>query len=376
MSSRIPRIGEPDAGPRLDPETQEPTLSDYLASTRPYRNQAALAVVAGTLLTAAIAFLWPPTYRAETVLLPPTEEETGFSVSAVLRGLNLPGVQIPSRTGPEDVTMAILRSRRIASALVKRFDLRRVYRVDREDEAIQALHGNSTFRFGESGTVVVRVEDRDPARAARLANAYAEELDRFNREIRMTKGRRTRLFVERRLDETRAELEKAEEALRAYGEKHHTVALSSDQSSAVESAARLFASQASLEVQIGVARQYASESSAEVRRLRQQLAEVNRLIASLPDLGLELARLIRAVKIQEQVYALLSAQYEEARINEARDVSTVEVLDVATPPERRIWPRRGPLIGLGFLISAAAATAWMAWSVRGSRRFSGARPAG
>ncbi|HEX7079317.1 MAG TPA: GNVR domain-containing protein, partial [Candidatus Eisenbacteria bacterium] len=251
--------------------------------------------------------------------------------------------------------------------LVDRFDLMKVYRARRRGQAITILQSRSTFRLGESGTVVVRVEDRDPKRAADLANAYAEELDRFNREIRMTKGRRTRLFVEQRLKETQQELADAEEALRRYGERHHAVALSSDQLSAVEGGARLFANQAALEVQLGVARQYASESSAEVRRLRVQLDEVNRLIGALPDLGLELARLMRTVKIQEQVFSLLSAQYEEARITEARDVPTVEVLDRADPPERRIWPRRGLLTALGFAISAFAATAWVAWNVRRSR---------
>jgi tyrosine-protein kinase Etk/Wzc len=352
--------------------TREPTLSDYVASSRPYRRRAFAVVVVGTLLAAMVAFLWPPTYRAETVLLPPTEEETGFNVSSIIRGLNVPGIRIPSRTGPEDVTMAILSSRRLASILVARFDLMKVYKAPREDLAVKQLQERSTFKLGESGTVVVRVEDRDPKRAADLANAYAEELDRFNREIRMTKGRRTRLFVEQRLRETQVALDTAEEALRKYGEKHHTVALSSDQLSSVESGARLFANQATLEVQLGVARQYASESSVEVRRLRQQLDEVNRLIGALPDLGLELARLIRTVKIQEQVFALLSAQYEEARITEARDVTTVEVLDVAEPPHRRAWPRRGLLIALGAALSSFGAAFWIAWNVR---RDAGAAPA-
>jgi len=344
--------------------THEPMPSDYAASARPYLGRAAVAVAVGTALAAVLAFVWPPTYRAETVLLPPSEEDTGFSVSAIVRGLNVPGVRIPTRTGPEDVTMAILQSRRIATILVQRFDLMRVYHVPRKDPAIRILQDHSSFKLGESGTVVVRVEDRDPKRAADLANAYAEELDRFNRETRMTKGRQTRLFVEKRLEETRVAMETAEEAMRRYGEQHHTVALSADQMSSVESAASLFASQANLQIQIGLARQSASDSSVEVRRLRQQLAEVNRLIGQLPDLGLEQARLVRTMKIQEQVYALLSSQYEEARINEARDLATVEVLDRADPPDRRSWPRRGLLIGLGFLISAFAATAWIAWSVR------------
>ena len=347
--------------------SREPSLSESIAAARPYLGRAATAVAVGTLLAIVVALVWPPTYRAEAVLLPPTEEETGFSISTMIRGLNVPGIRVPTRSGPEDVTIAILGSRRMAIALVERFELKKVYDLDGGDDAIRKLQGRSSFTLGETGTVVVRVEDSDPKRAADLANAYAEELDRFNREIRMTKGRRTRLFVEGRLKETKVDLEKAEEALRRYGEKHHTVALSLDQLSAVESAARLFANQAALEVQLGVTRQYASETSVEVRRVRQQLNEVNRVIGALPDLGLELARLVRTVKIQEQVFALLSAQYEEARITEARDVSTVEVLDRADPPDRRIWPRRGLLAMLGFAISAFGAALWIAWNVRGSR---------
>lgn len=360
---RPPERLEPDPLARMLPE-RGPGLSGYVRSARPYFLRAALAVLAGTLLSGAIAFLWPATYRAEAVLLPPTEEETGFSASAFFRGIAVPGIRLPARSGPEDVTMAILKSRRVAAALVRRFDLRRVYDAPREDLAVRELQENTTIRLGESGTVSIHVVDRDPKRAADLANAYTEELDRFNREIRMTKGRRTRVFVEQRIQDTRRELSKAEEALRGYGERHRTVTLSPDQLSSVESAAKLAASQAALEVQVGVARQYAAETSEEVRRLRQQLDQVNRLLRAMPEQGLALARLLRDVKIHEQVYALLSAQYEEARINEARDVTTVEVLDPADPPHRRHWPRRGLMIGLGFLLSGFGALVWIAWNVR------------
>jgi uncharacterized protein involved in exopolysaccharide biosynthesis len=363
---RTPELAGRELRTQVTPEG-EPNLSSYAASARPYRLRAAAIVLMGTLLSAMVALLWPPTYRAETVLLPPTEEETGFSVSSMFRGLNVPGIRVPSRTGPEDVTMAILHSRRIAAVLVERFDLKNAYKIRREDIAIRELQARSAFKVGETGTIIIRVEDRDPKRAADLANAYAEELDRFNREIRMTKGRRMRVFVEQRLHETEQDLQRAEETLRHYGEQHHTVGLTAGELSAVESSARLFASQAALEVQVGVARQYAAENSEEVRRLRQQLDQVNRLIGNLPELGLELARLVREVKIQEQVFSLLSAQHEEARITEARDVTTVEVLDPADPPQRRFWPRRGLLTGLGFVISGFGALIWIAWNVRRSR---------
>jgi uncharacterized protein involved in exopolysaccharide biosynthesis len=347
-------------------ELREPTLEDYLASARPYLRRVLAAVIAGTVLAAVIAFVWPPTYKAQATLLPPTEEDTGFSTASIFRGLNLPGVKIPSRAGPEDVTVSILKSRRLAGILANRFHLAEVYHVKSQEMAILRLQKRSEFKVDESGSVSITVKDRTPQRAADLANAYTEELDRFNRDFRMTKGRRVRMFVEQRMAETRDTLATAQKALEAYGEKHGTVALSPEQMSTVESAASLFARQSVLQTRLGIVREYASESSEEVRQVRDELDQLNRQISRLPSISMDVATLLREVKVQEQVFVLLSAQYEEARITEARDVPTVEVLDPATPPGTRSWPRRGLLIAAGLLISLLGCVAWIAWSVRRS----------
>jgi uncharacterized protein involved in exopolysaccharide biosynthesis len=212
--------------------------------------------------------------------------------------------------------------------------------------------------------LIIDVSDGEPERAADLANAYVEELDRFNREVRSNKGRRSRIFIEARLEETRQAMEEAEMTLSQYQQEHSTVMLSPEQASTVEVGARLFARQAALRVNLGLVRQFAAENSEEVRTLKRELEQVNREIALLPDVGLEMARQLRELKIQETVFALLAAQYEEARIDEARDVTTLDVLDVAVPPEEPAWPRRGLLIAIGFILSLMAALGWIALSVR------------
>jgi uncharacterized protein involved in exopolysaccharide biosynthesis len=345
---------------------KEPGLPDFWASARPYRRRIALVVLIGTVLGAVVAFAWPPSYKATVTILPPSEEETGFSVTSVLSRISVPGVHIPSRSGPIDITLSVLNSRRLASALVDRFGLIRVYHCKTQEEAIRKLKKRIDSGADPSGTVVASVRDRDPERAAQMANALIEELDRFNRDVRMTKGRRARLFVEGRIQQTRKDLAAAEQDLKDYQRQNKTLALDPDQASTVESGAKLFATQAALQVQVGLAQEYATARSEEVQRLQQQLDQVNREISSLPNLGMELARRMREVKIQEQVFALLSAQYEEARIDEARDVPTVEILDPAVPPDRPVWPRKGRLIAIAFGISLLGALGWTAWSVRQS----------
>jgi tyrosine-protein kinase Etk/Wzc len=309
-------------------------------------------VMSATICVGIIAFLLPPWYKAATELLPPSEEESSFGLAGLLRGVTVPGVKLSSQSTPADVMLAILNSRRINEEIVNRFDLRKLYKVKLMEDAIDELRGHARFKLTGAGTIQITVEDKDRQRAADMANAYVEFLDRFNRDVRMTKGRRTRLFIESRLIETKQELAAAETRLAEYQAKHKAVALTAEKSSAVDEAASLYGKRTALQVRLGVVRSYSEGSDDEIQ-IRQELAELDRQMRALPMTGLELARLVRDVKVEEQVFTLLTAQHEDARIMEARDVVTVEVLDVAGSPEKKSRPRRILMMAGAFFLSLA-----------------------
>jgi uncharacterized protein involved in exopolysaccharide biosynthesis len=315
-------------------------------------------VIVATLLTALAAFLLPPWFRAQASLLPPAEEESGLGLARLLRGVAVPGVTIPGQATLADVFLAVLESRRINEEVVKRFDLKNLYRRRLVEDALRELAQHTEFTLTEAGTIEIAVEDRDPKRAAEMANAYVELLDRFNRDVRMTKGRRTRLFVEARLDETKSELAAAEQSLAEYQSQHKTVVITPEMSSAAETAGRIFAERTALQIRLGVVRSYSRGGTDEELQIQQQLAQLDQQLRSLPESGLQLVRLLREVRTQEQLYILLIAQYEEARINEVRDVTTLEVLDRAAPPERKSRPKRGLMIAAAFLVSAGVVSAY------------------
>lgn len=317
-----------------------------------------LLVIVSTVTVGAIAYLLPPWYRSESSLLPPSEEDSGIGLGSLLRGIGVPGVKVPTQTSPADVMLAVVESRRVAEEMALRFNLKTLYHRHWMDDAIRELHRHSKFELTESGTIIISVEDRDPKRSADMANAYVELLDRFNREVRMTKGRRTRLFVEQRLNETKSDLAGAEQRLSEYQSQHKTIVLTPEMSSALDAAGRRYAERAALQVRLGVVRGYSRGTSDEEIRIEQELRELDRQLAALPATTLELARLVRDVKTLEQLYVLLTAQYEEARITEARDVQTVEVLDVALPPERRSRPRRGVMILAAAAFAALAGVSY------------------
>jgi hypothetical protein len=82
-------------------------------------------------------------------------------------------------------------------------------------------------------------------------------------------------------------------------------------------------------------------------------------IRKLPLLGVEWADLYRRMKIQETVYELLNQQYELARIQEAKEIPVVSVIDPANLPERKSSPHRLLIIGLVTILAVAGGAAWI-----------------
>ena len=234
-----------------------------------------LALVA-TVLVGIVSWLLPPWYRAEASLLPPSEE-TSFGVGNLLKGIGLPGIKVPTQATPAEVLLAILESRRTGEEIVRRFELQKVYRKRLMVDAVKELRRHARCEVDDVGIIRVSVEDRDRKRAAEMANAFCEVLDRFNREVRSSKGRRTRVFLEERLAETKRELAAAEQRLTDYQSKNKAIALSPATSSAIESGARLAAQRMALQVRLGVVRSYSVGTSDEERQIAEQLAQVDRM---------------------------------------------------------------------------------------------------
>ena len=142
-----------------------------------------------------------------------------------------------------------------------------------------------------------------------------------------------------------------------YQSAHKTPPLSPDAASALSSVASMYAQREAMQVRLGVIQGYTQGESDEAQQLRSELAQLDRRLAAVPETGMESLRLLRELKTLEQLRALLTAQYEQARIDEVRDVATLEPLDVALPPDKRVRPKRGFLVLTGLMLGLAAGIA-------------------
>ena len=82
-------------------------------------------------------------------------------------------------------------------------------------------------------------------------------------------------------------------------------------------------------------------------------------IRKLPILGVTYADLYRQTKIEETVYELLTQQYELAKVQEAKEIPAVKVLDAAVVPTKKSFPPRLLIVFLGATLGTTMAVAWV-----------------
>ena len=159
-------------GPATEGPKEVDTIAVMLVLAR-HKEQILKITLAAALLAFIVAFVLPKMYTATTTVLPPQQNQS--AVTAMLGQLGaiagLGGGDLGLKN-PDDLFVAMLGSRTIEDRLIDRFDLRRVYSVKQYQAARKRLEGRSKIVAGDEGLISISFTDRDPRRAADVANAY------------------------------------------------------------------------------------------------------------------------------------------------------------------------------------------------------------
>jgi capsule polysaccharide export protein KpsE/RkpR len=349
----------------------------------------------GLVLSTVVAFLIPKRYESTTRLMPPdSQSSSGMAMMAALAGKG--GIGLSSLAGDllgmkssGALFIDILRSRSVGDRLVNRFDLRRVYH-DRYWEDARKDLAKCTYisEDRKSGVIAINVSDHDPQRAAQLAQAYVEELDRLVAEVSTSSARRERVFIEQRLQAVKQDLDNASRHFSEYASQNTTIDITAQAKATVEAAAKLEGELIAAQSELGGLEQIYTKNNVRVRSLQARVDELrNQLhriggetsdptvdqnaasgkaisqefpsIRQLPLLGVKWADLYRETKIQETVYELLTQQYELAKIEEAKEIPVVKMLDAANVPEKKSFPPRLLIMFLGTVSAFAIAGGWV-----------------
>ena len=325
------------------------------------------------VITIIFVFIIPKTFTSTALLMPPTSETGG--IGSIMGALsNLPFGGMMSQTNDESLsTIAILKSRTLSEKVIKKFNLIDFYGVPNIDKALMSLSDNTNFEVEDEGTISISVdvdtewlhsvesEEKAKNQCTDMAIYFVKQLDLINKSLKTEQASFHREFIGERYRQNLVDLKKAEDSLKIFQEKHKMVALPEQTLAAIEAAAALKAQMLSNEVKLGVMLGALNTNHPDIENIKKENSELSKkmneleyganvigykksnlfpVLADVPELGVELVRLKREVEIQNTLFVFLTQQYEEAKIKEAKDTPTVQILDYPQKPQLKSAPKR------------------------------------
>jgi len=314
---------------------------------------------ASTVLAIVVVLVVPVEYTAKATLLPEQKSTTGLlslmsSMSA--GGLGSLG-RLAGLTSGANIEEAIVGSERMADAIAEQLEFQKRYRFRNRESRLRAWNSRLKTKTNRQGLLTISYRDRDPEFAVEVVTTVIANLDSLNREFRTTVGRRTREFIEVRIEESKERLEEVENKLLNLQEGNQSLALSPTSEAVVEAGAGILVQRMRLEMEMQVLKEHLDASAPALRSKQAEIRALDSELARLPEISLGLARLMRELKFREQAYAYLTAQLEEASIEEARNTPTVDVLDPPVLPEMKSHPQRTITVLAVFLLAGCVSLA-------------------
>ena len=333
------------------------------------------------ILAVVVSLLLTPRYTATVILLPPQQ---GSAMGAMLAS-QLGGMAALAGGGlmlknPNEMFVAMFKSQIVEDAMVRHFGLMQEYRkrylsdARKDFERHASIHGD-----GKDGMIHISIEDRNPRRAAELANGYVEQFRTLSQHLAISEASQRRLFFEQEIEQAKTKLANSEEALKQTERTTGLIQLDNQARALIESAVALRAQITAREVQIRGMQTYAGSENAQLVQQQRELEGLRAQLAKLggsedstggelllfkgrvPEASLEYTRKFRDVRYNEAVFEILARQFELAKLDEAKQGSLVQVVDPATPPDRKSFPKRGLIVicatFLGFFFAAFLALA-------------------
>jgi capsule polysaccharide export protein KpsE/RkpR len=351
----------------------------------------AKAAICGLLVSAAVAFLVPVRYESTARLMPPDNQSGSGLATAVaamtgsVGGLGSIAGDLLSMKTTSDGFVGILASRTVEGKLIQQFDLKKLYGDRRMVDACKDLAEHTSISVDRKSQIIsITVTDKSPQRAAAMGQAYVDELNRLVAELSTSSARRERIFLEGRLQAVNQDLDAAEKDFSQFASKNTAIDIKEQGKAMVETAAALQGQLIAAQSEYEGLKQIYTDNNLRVRSVRARIDELKHQleklggkgesttdvsgqpgdslypsIRKLPLLGVTYADLYRRTKIQEAVLETLTKEYELAKVQEAKEIPTVKVLDSPNIPDKKSFPPRMLIMFLGTAFAVLMASSWI-----------------
>lgn len=328
-----------------------------------------------SFLAAGFSLLLPVWYKSSATILSPSAGggelfPGGVGVVNPLSALGFVGAS-------EEISnyITILKSRRLRETVIHEFNLMEKYKAKTIESALKRLDSKIDMEVTDEGALIFSILDRDSLQAKAMAEAILRELGETTINLGTRAGQRNRRFVYSRIISVKEELAQVEQGIREFTARYGTFDLPTQLAVVIEQLVQMEVALAEAEVEYNIASASLDQKHPHLDFLRVQRDEIRVKVEALmagkgqsnlmlnlqelPDMAVEYARLTRDVEILGALLEFLYPQYEQARLQEAKDEPTLLALDYPQVPQRKAKPKRSIIVLACGMFSLLISGAWV-----------------
>jgi tyrosine-protein kinase Etk/Wzc len=335
---------------------REPSLMDVVSKTKQEWRIFVACVCLGMLATMAYLYLTPRKYVSSSTILPPQQQQSATANALAQIGA-ISGGSVAMKS-PDEMYVALLRSRTLQERLIEKYSLRARYGKSSITKTRRALNDKLVITTDKkAGLITIDFEDVDAAFSAKMNNSMVEELRKLLKGLAVTEAQQRRTFYEIQLDKSKANLSKAEISFRTAQSENGLVVSQALAEAGIKESAQIKANIAMREVELKVLSQHFTDQHPQVVALHAEIEELSRQLDKLLSGGgassrnveknLKAVEAYRNMKVQEAILELLIKQLENARADEAKEGPILQQIDIAVPPDEYSKPNIPTVLAIG-----------------------------
>lgn len=368
-------IQSPEPQPVPLANDDEIALLDLAVVLAKHKKNIILLPLIAAIIAATISLFLPNVYKSSTKLLPPQQSQS--ATSSMLSQLGSIGglaAGVAGLKNPSELYVGMLKSETVADSLIKKFNLQTFYDAESKTIARKKLAANTFISAGKDGFINIEVTSTEKELAAKIANSYVEELTTLNRKLAITEAGQRRMFFESQLERAKNNLAKAEMGLKQGLASSGVISVDSESQAIIATIARLRAQITAKEVELNATKPFLTVNHPSYVRLINEISslrgELRKLESGADNLSpndnnadskgraFENIQRMRDLKYYQMLYEMLARQYEAARLDEAKEPSIIQVLDVAVIAEHKDKPNRLLIVSVSAFIAFCFAILW------------------
>jgi len=323
-----------------------------------------IVVIIVAVLSSIVSLILPKKYIATSIILTPeTESSTFMGLNANLSAFGLGDVL----SGDQDKMklLAILQSNQLYKALDDKFNLQKKYGTKYPEYTYDTIRRNLKIQEGDQEQIIISMIDANQDLVADMVNYVVHCLDSLNIEISTRKATNNRIFIEKRLNIVQDSLRYIQNQISQFMQINDIISISDQVKYAIENAAALQTQISVKEIELALRLENYSKDSPNVKMMKDEIellkkeyqkyfSKDNKLFIGfndIPQLQMVYLEFENKMLYLSQLLEFVGTQFEKAKIDEAKDIPTIQILDKAVRPNIRYSPQRVKIVIMTSLIA-------------------------